>query len=124
VLVDVGCFWRKLSVAHWLNRHSDYYCRHMFGDQDTWHMALVATGRQYRIVGDARWRKIWFPPSSRQAPSPYRMVGDARWRKIAFVCDYASRTTIVHRCRAKLFGGNPRRFDGLPEAVRDPHQRT
>jgi hypothetical protein len=92
LLLDVERFWRETILAHWLNQHSDYFYRHQFGDQDSWRVALAATGGAYRAIAPARWDRL------------------------AFVCGYSGVDYIVHRCRAKLFPDRlPRRWDGLPQ---------
>lgn len=74
--------WRTVMLAHWMNQHSDYYYSHMFGDQDTWRVALAA----------------------QNDPSQWATLGAAPWQNTAFVCptrDGVKR--IVHRCQGKLF---------------------
>jgi hypothetical protein len=78
--LDRVTFWRELMLAHWLNQHSDYFFSHQFGDQDSYRVALAATGGSSLNLGDAPWR------------GP------------AFVCPVAGVPTVVHRCRGKLWG--------------------
>jgi hypothetical protein len=76
--IHVRHFWRELVVAHWLNQHSDFSYAHYYGDQDSWRVALAATGGRYACLGPSRWEEI------------------------AFICDTAEAPFIVHRCRAKM----------------------
>ena len=77
--INLGAFRRELILSHWINQHSEYFYRHQYGDQDSWRVALAATGGQYHVLGAAGWQ----PP--------------------AFVCRYPE-PFIVHRCQAKLWG--------------------
>lgn len=79
LIVDRKNAWDALVVAHWMNQHSDYFYRHMFGDQDTWRVALAARA------------------------STYRCLGDANWQHPAFVPKLGDRPVFVHRCQGKLF---------------------
>jgi hypothetical protein len=80
--LHVGHFWREFVLAHWLNQHSDFSYSHGYGDQDTWRVALAATGGRYGHLGPARWDEI------------------------AFVCEADGRPLIVHRCRSKMLHPN------------------
>lgn len=74
---------KLIYLANWLCENSDYYFRYMFGDQDTWRVALAgmqSTGEQI----------------------PLLRMGNARWDNVAFVCDYANKPYVVHRCQGKL----------------------
>lgn len=73
--------WRTIILAHWMNQHSDFYYSHMFGDQDTWRVAIAAQND----------RRTW------------HSIGPAPWVKTAFVCPIDSKPIIVHRCQGKLF---------------------
>lgn len=79
LLIDTRHAKRLLAVAHWMCQHSDYYFAWLYGDQDTWRVALAA--------GACGWR----------------CLGAAPWRDVAFVCPWQGREYIVHRCRGKLF---------------------
>jgi hypothetical protein len=76
--LHVGHFWREFVLAHWLNQHSDFSYVHGYGDQDTWRVALAATGGRYGHLGPARWDDV------------------------AFVCEIDGRPLVVHRCRSKM----------------------
>jgi SAM-dependent methyltransferase len=78
-VLDRGAGGRLLTAAHWINQHSDFYYKHMFGDQDAWRVALAATG------------------------SPHRCLGAAEWPGTAFVCKVGGQPLVVHRCQGKLF---------------------
>lgn len=70
---------RALAAAHFMNQHSDFYFKHLFGDQDCFRVALAATG------------------------VPYRCLGPADWPGTAFVCRVDASPVVVHRCQGKLF---------------------
>lgn len=79
--IDREKAWRTLILAHWMNQHSDYYYSHMFGDQDTWRVALAA-----------------------QKTKGWHNIGPAQWVDTAFVCGVEkSKPIVVHRCQGKLF---------------------
>lgn len=79
VLIDRIKMWKVVHACFYMCQHSDFYFKHMYGDQDTWRVALAAT-------------KL-----------PYRMLGKADWEDIAFVCRHADKPYVVHRCRGKMF---------------------
>lgn len=76
---DVRSFYRELVLSDWINQHSPYTYHHQYGDQDSWRIALAATG------------------------GPYHNLGAAGWQPPAFVCRYPE-PIVVHRCQAKLWG--------------------
>lgn len=79
LLIDRRHAGKLLAAAHWMCQHSDYYFAWMFGDQDTWRVALAA--------GAGGWRHL----------------GAAPWKSVAFVCGWRGVDYIVHRCQSKLF---------------------
>lgn len=81
LLIDIPRSWKLLCIAHWMNQHSDFYYKHMFGDQDVWRVALAA-------MSD---RSLW------------RCRGLADWQKPAFVISENGKPIIVHRCQDKMF---------------------
>lgn len=85
--LDLAAFWRELVVANWINQHSDYFYQHQYGDQDSWRVALAATGAAAR--GD------------------YRCLGTAPWKHPAFVCGLSG-PMIVHRCQGKIWSAADR----------------
>jgi hypothetical protein len=90
LVIDVVGSWRMLIVAHWINQHSDYWYAHQFGDQDSWRLAIAATGESYHNLGAAGWA----PPS--------------------FICSYPG-PLVVHRCQGKLWRDQPAPMNpGLP----------
>jgi hypothetical protein len=98
LLIDVAGFYRELSVAHWLNQHSDYAYSHQYGDQDSYRVAMALLGSY---------------------PARAKSMGLAKWQRVAFVCSHAKANYIVHRCQGKLFppgtkGGNARVCNTLP----------
>jgi hypothetical protein len=72
-------FWKELSTANWMCQQAEFYFPRMFGDQDTWRVALSATKGSYRNLG----------------PAPLPLTG-------IFVCPFDGSPLIVHRCQAKL----------------------
>ena len=96
LLIDVQRAWKLICIAHWMNQHSDFYYKHMFGDQDTWRVALAA-------IGDV---SLW------------EDLGAANWTHPAFVIPSSQDPMIVHRCRSKLFD-----IDHIPNWTkkRNPH---
>jgi hypothetical protein len=78
-------FWPEIAAAHWMCQHADYYFQRMFGDQDTWRVALAASRGTYRSLG----------------PAP--------WVTPAFTCSYAGTPVVVHRCQGKLIAGSQSR---------------
>jgi hypothetical protein len=49
ILIDKAQCWHPLQVTMYLNEHSDYYYRHLYGDKDTFHMAWRRLGRPYAM---------------------------------------------------------------------------
>jgi SAM-dependent methyltransferase len=95
LLIDLQKFWRETMISHFINMHSDYFYSHQFGDQDSWPIALAATGINYRNLGAAHWQNV------------------------AFRCKFEGKDYIVHRCQSKMFiGHKPKRCDLLPKEAR------
>lgn len=98
--VHLTHFWREFVLAYWVDQHCDFSYAHQYGDQDSWRLALAATGR------------------------PAGCLGKADWGGIAYTCRLGGTPLAVHRCHAKMFlpedevPGNPwtvpRRSDALP----------
>lgn len=85
LLIDREKAWKLIVVSHWMCQHSDFYFKHMFGDQDTWRVAAAA-------INDS---SLW------------NCLGDSPWRGVAFVLqDRDKKDFIVHRCQGKLFPVN------------------
>jgi FkbM family methyltransferase len=84
LLVDKSRCHRALHAVRWLNDHSDYVFRHVYGDKSTWHLGFRAAGADYRLA----------PP--------------VRWHNVAFLQhDPDGAVQFVHRCRDKpRLGGN------------------
>lgn len=104
LLIDRRSAWQMIHAAHYMCQYSDYYFKHMYGDQDAWRVALAATGTARHEIARADW------------------VGG-----VAFVCRQAGRDYVVHRCRGKLYAAedippgrvtfaNPQ-YDVLPREV-------
>jgi hypothetical protein len=49
LLVDKARCWEALQLTLHYNRHSDFYYRHLFGDQDTFYFAWRKLGRSYAM---------------------------------------------------------------------------
>lgn len=70
-----------ISLAKYMCDNAHYYFKHMYGDQDTWRVALALGASSYTVIDHAHWR-----------------------HGIAFFCGLNPRdTVIVHRCQGKLF---------------------
>jgi hypothetical protein len=69
-----------IQIANYLCEHADYYFQHMYGDQDTWRVAL-----------------------SFLQSKDYYCIGKANWQNVAFNCMYEGKSYVIHRCRGKLF---------------------
>ena len=79
-IIDKARHWAPLALTIWLNDHSDYVYRHVYGDKDTFHLA---------------WRKL-----GHEACMPTREPG---WEQIAFVQkDFAGNPLFIHRTRDKF----------------------
>lgn len=101
LVVDVVTGWRELVITHFINQHSDYWYKHQYGDQDSWRIALAATGGDYTVIGRAMWH------------SPAYICGDPL-------------PIIVHRCAAKLWASGAGHFAGhLPgeDRMRKEYER-
>jgi hypothetical protein len=86
--IDRKKAWPTLIISHWMNNHSDFYYRHMFGDQDVYRVVLAGQD-------DSR---LWYN------------IGPAPWLETAFVCPIAGKPIVVHRCQGKLY-----RHEHIPE---------
>lgn len=70
-----------VSLAKYMCDNAHYYFKHMYGDQDTWRVALALGVSSYTLIDYAHWR-----------------------HGIAFFCGLtAGAPAIVHRCQGKLF---------------------
>lgn len=79
-IVDKAPHWPALALADWLNDHSDYVYRHIYGDKDTFHLA---------------WRKL-----GHEVCIPTTEPG---WESVAFVQkDFGGRPLFIHRTRDKF----------------------
>lgn len=91
-IVDKARHWPALALADWLNDHSDYVYRHIYGDKDTFHLA---------------WRKLGYG-----ACMPTTEPG---WESVAFVQkDFGGRPLFIHRTRDKF------RWDGAIDGMEVP----
>lgn len=98
LLIDIAAAWKLICVALWLNQKSTWYYRHMFGDQDTWRLALTA-------IGDK---------ALSSCIGPSIQIGNS-----IVVGLRGESPMIVHRCNAKLFPPERRKtdqrvWDGVP----------
>lgn len=75
---------RMIHLANWMCQNSRYFFRHMYGDQDTWRVALAAL----KMAGQ---------------DSYYTCLGKAGWLNVAFTCVWENAPMVVHRCQGKLF---------------------
>jgi hypothetical protein len=88
VVVDKARCWGPLSLAMWMNGHSDFWYRHVHGDKDTFHLAWRKLGAEYAMP-----------------PYPIRPLPGVMCQH-----DFAGRRVFQHRNLAKwtLHGHNPR----------------
>ncbi len=49
MIVDKGRCWEPLALTMWMNEHSDFWYRHVYGDKDTFHMAWRFLDRSYSM---------------------------------------------------------------------------
>lgn len=95
LLIDRQRCWKLICLAHWMNQHSDFYYQHMYGDQDTWRVALEA-------IGDVT---LW---KDREA---VKFIGGC------FIVTQNDKPIIVHRINSKVFPiqwreGNAKTWNG------------
>jgi SAM-dependent methyltransferase len=88
LLIDVNRAWDLIVMSHWQNQHSWHYYRNKsmlyYGDQHAWNVSLAAM----ESVG---------------RHSMWQSLGPARWKSVAFICSFAGRPYVIHRCGGKLF---------------------
>jgi ADP-heptose:LPS heptosyltransferase len=88
-VVDKRRCWRPLNLAMWMNAHSDFWYRHVYGDKETFHLA---------------WRKL-----DAQYAMPARGLVEL---PAGVMCqhDFEGRRVFQHRSRAKwtVSRANPR----------------
>ncbi|HEV8325050.1 MAG TPA: hypothetical protein VG389_25775 [Myxococcota bacterium] len=53
ICVDKERCWRAMSLALWMNEHSDFWYRHIYGDKDTFHLAFRKLGSPYAMPAAA-----------------------------------------------------------------------
>lgn len=78
-LIDKGRCWDALRLTCWVNEHSDYFYRFLFGDKDTFHLAWRKIGREYAMPPTPAG---WHHPSILQH-------------------DFSGRRVFEHACRGK-----------------------
>ncbi len=81
---------KPLSLTMWMNEHSDFWFRHIYGDKDTFHLAWRRLGQSYAM-----------PPRGRQPMS-----------RIFCQYDFEGRRLFQHRSRSKWRLGH---FEANPE---------
>lgn len=102
ILIDRKKNWKLVCMAHTMCQHSEFFFKKMYGDQDTWRVALA-------MLED----------NKKDGYNGCKMLGKADWESVAFNCKYNNIPYIVHRCRGKLFAP----WDIPPGKVRysNPH---
>lgn len=81
LLIDRTRAGTLINTAKYMCDNADYYFKHMYGDQDTWRVALALKCSDFRMIDLAHWS-----------------------HGVAFFCGLdRSNPAIVHRCQAKLF---------------------
>lgn len=56
-MVDKSKCMREISVTNWMNQHSDYYYKFVFGDKSTFHLAWKKCRRKYAMPNPCGWIK-------------------------------------------------------------------
>lgn len=83
-LVDVRRCWKELQATLWLNNHSEYVYKHVYGDKSTFHLAWRGCSRQYGMPSTpAGWKR----PCIQQH-------------------DFDGKLAFNHACQGKLFLGH------------------
>ena len=91
-LVDKRRCWDALQLCMWLNEHSDYFYKFVFGDKSTFHLAWRGVGRDYAMPRACDWI---YPAILQYSPSGQVM--------------------FVHNCQGKEFLAECRLLpDGIP----------
>ncbi len=49
LMVDKIDCWKALKLAVWMNDHSDFFYRHLYGDKDTFHFSWRKVGQEYAM---------------------------------------------------------------------------
>ena len=89
IAADKERCWTPLNLAMWMNEHSDFWYRHVWGDKDTFHLAWRRLGLDYAMPG-----------------RPIENLADL----VMCQHDFEGRRVFQHRNQAKwtLYGDNPR----------------
>lgn len=83
-LVDVRRCWKELQATLWLNNHSEYTYKYVYGDKSTFHLAWRACFREYGM------------------PSP-----PAGWKRPCIQQhDFNGKLIFNHACQGKIFLGH------------------
>lgn len=56
LVIDKRRSWHALRVCVFMNEHSDWYYRFVFGDKSTWHLAWRKTSTEYHLAPPVEWR--------------------------------------------------------------------
>lgn len=72
--------WKLIHTCYYMCKNSNFYFKHMYGDQDTWRIGLAGGASTYLSLGDAKWSN-----------------------GVAFDCKHNDITYVLHRCQGKLF---------------------
>lgn len=56
MLINKKECWKPLQVTMWINEHSDYYYKFVFGDKSTYHLAWRGCGMNYGIPRACDWK--------------------------------------------------------------------
>ena len=49
IVIDKERCWQPLCLTMWMNRHSDFWYRYIYGDKDTFHLAWLKLDRKYAM---------------------------------------------------------------------------
>lgn len=95
MLINKEKCWHPLKVTCWMNEHSDYYYKFVFGDKSTFHLAWRGCGDDYSMPRACDWR---YPALLQH--------------------DLDGRLLFLHCCRGKELLYSATRINSLPEANR------
>lgn len=90
IVVDKARCWKPLALTMWMNEFGDFFCRHMHGDKETFHMA---------------WRKLRRPYAMTRHPL-------VSLSKVMCQHDFGGRRIFQHRNFAKFSLTGPNRRIG------------
>lgn len=95
MLINKEKCWKPLNVTMWMNEHSDYYYKFVFGDKSTYHLGWRGCGFEYAMPRACDWKH----PALLQYSTDGHLL-------------------FLHCCRGKEMLYDAKRITTLPEAGR------